>query len=63
MKVIAVDNYGRESVSDVLIRDNLSIEDADALATLLNFKAGDEAPDKYYVVKNDDYELYEFNPR
>ena len=63
MKVVAIDNYGRETISDVLIKDNLSIEEADALAWRLNSKAGDETPEKYYVVKNDDYELYEFDPR
>jgi len=61
MKVIAVDNYGREYYSDKLIQDNLSEEDAQQLANKKNEEA-DSHGDWYYRAVKDDHTLWEFQP-
>lgn len=61
-KVIAVDNYDRETVSDKLIKDNLSEQQAKVLAKDMNDEAddkyGDNAP-YYYMVVDNDHKLYD----
>lgn len=60
-KVIAIDNYDRETVSDKLIRDNLSEEQAKRLAKDLNDEAEDKYGDMqpyYYMVVKDDHILH-----
>lgn len=60
MKVIAIDNFGRDYVSDVLIGENLSELDANLLASDKNQEYGDSdnAP-YYYKVVEDDYKLHD----
>jgi len=55
-KVIEVDNFGRESVSDRLIKDNLTKAEANALCVECNKTA---AYDKYYNVVSQEHVLYD----
>lgn len=62
MKIIVVDNFNRESVSDVLIAEKTPDYYADFITTALNKKySGDNSPDFFKVVE-DDYKLYVFEP-
>ena len=63
MKIIMVDNFDRDSISDVLIADNVNKFYADYIAEALNkkFSPGDYAQSFFKPVDND-YKLYEFMP-
>ena len=60
-KIIGVDNYGRETVSDTLICDNCNFKMARTIANLLNAQMtlGNEV---YFKVVPQSYELHKFNP-
>ena len=61
MKIIAVDNFDRESVSDVLIIPYvINPEIAEQIADLLN-KDG-AGSDKFYKAVDNDHKLYKFEP-
>lgn len=57
-KVILTDNYDRETVSDKLIKDNLTQEEAETLATEMNAGVWEDGPD-YYKAVEDSYELWD----
>lgn len=58
MKVVLVDNFDRDYIADRLLADNLTQEDARALADDFNKKhASYNCPD-FAVVKDDNYKLY-----
>lgn len=61
-KVIAIDNFGREHISDKLTANNLSWKKARKLAKILNDNAsgGDNSP-WYYRAVDDNYKLYKYN--
>lgn len=61
MKVIAVDNYDRDYVSDELVAKNLSEEHARNLAIELNQKFGKHSM-IYYRAVPDDYILHIWKP-
>lgn len=61
MKVICVDNFDRETISDRLIQEGLTQTEARTLADELNAKGGVNAPDFYRVVP-DDHVLYVYDP-
>lgn len=61
MKVICIDNFNREHISDTLFRDNLSEQEAMDIAKEQNRKQG-EFGDKYFRAVGDDYKLYRFEP-
>ncbi len=56
-KVIAKDNYDRDSVSDSLEKDNLSFDEATTLAAKLNDE--NKRSDKYYMVVPQDHKLFD----
>lgn len=60
-KVIALDNYGDESVSDKLIIDNLTEEEAQTKAKELNENNVDVGL-WFYKAVEDSYVLYTFEP-
>jgi len=62
MKVIAVDNFDRENVSDVLIFEGLSPVDAKKMADNLNEKFGGDSAPRFYKAVPDRAPLYEFKP-
>jgi hypothetical protein len=55
MKIIIRDNYGRESVADKLVAENVNKNYADFIADKLNGYFGD---DDYFSVEQDDYVLW-----
>ena len=62
MKIIGVDNFGRESVSDSVVAENISEYYGKAITDfLIEEFSGDGSPD-YFRLVADDYELYEFKP-
>ena len=61
MKVIAVDNFNSESVSDILIAENLTLEQAVYIVNARN-SGGGNYTSWYYRAVEDDYKLYVFQP-
>lgn len=57
MKIVAVDNFARESVADILIKENVSKEEGEKIVAEQNYGMGDNDP-RYYVLKEDDYKLW-----
>lgn len=62
MKVVAVDNYARDTVSDKLIKENVSEEEGKAICKEHNDKLNDTGSERWYILKADNYELYKFDP-
>lgn len=58
MKIVAVDNYDRESVSDELICENVNEYHGKRIVNLLNLDAGEHS-DWFFELKEDDYKLYD----
>lgn len=62
MKIIRVDNFGRETVSDELVCENVNKYYAKAiLAFLIEKYSGDTAPSYFRLVENN-YKLYTWEP-
>lgn len=57
MKIIAIDNFGRDTVPDILIAENVKEEYIDYLITSLNDEYGGEYSTRYFTSINDDYVL------
>lgn len=62
MKIISIDNFGRESVSDVLVAEKVSKYFAPIITDLLNEKLSGNHSPYFYRTVDDNYELYEFKP-
>lgn len=62
MKIIRVDNFNRESVSDSLVAENVSEYYAKIVVKLLNEKLSGCTSPNYYRAVEDDYKLYKFEP-
>jgi len=62
MKIIIVDNFNNESVSDKLVAENVPDIWAKRIVELLNDKYSGGFSSFYAKVVADDYELYEFTP-
>lgn len=60
MKIIAIDNFGRDYVSDKLIAENVSELYAKEIAEYLNKTHGGEQAWYYFEAVPDDHKLYEF---
>ena len=58
MKIVAKDNFDRESVADVLIADNVPSYYAPAIADFLQERHGGEHASRYYQAVGDDYVLW-----
>lgn len=61
MKIIRIDNFGRECISDVLVAENVPEHYADRIVAALNYSINPNNDD-YFVIKPDDYKLYTFEP-
>ena len=61
MKIVRLDNFGRETVSDELVAENVPVEYAERIARALNAQ-GAMLSDEYFTVKPDNYVLYRFEP-
>jgi hypothetical protein len=63
VKIVCVDNFDRETVSDFLVAENIQNEKfARAMCSALNDKfSGPDVP-YFFKVKPDDYRLHTFDP-
>ncbi len=62
MKIIKKDNFDRDSVSDVLIAENVPQYWAELIERVLNETLGGPTRDVWIVATPDDYKLYVYNP-
>jgi hypothetical protein len=62
MKIIQVDNFDREIVSDILIAENVPEHFAELIVTYLNNTLSGPCSLDYYKRVPDDYKLYKFEP-
>lgn len=62
MKIVKVDNLGRETVSDVLVAENVPTSYSETIAEALNLKHGGPLSYNYFKAVDDDYKLYQFQP-
>ena len=62
MQVIAIDNFGRDNVSDRVVSTDLSQAAAEDKAQQMNTLHGGPTSARYYVVKPDDYVPYVWEP-
>ena len=62
MKIIEVDNFNRESISDSLIASNLTEEEAERFVTELNERYSGESAWYFYKSVSNEYKLYVFDP-
>lgn len=60
MKAVLVSNFDLDNVDDILLKENLSLEEATQIADDYNNSHSKDS-DYYAIVKNDDYKLYKFN--
>lgn len=59
MKIIRIDNFGRESVSDKLIASNVIEYYGEIMVNELNLRFSGDYSDDYFRLVEDDYELYD----
>ena len=57
MKIIAKDNYNRDTINDILIAENVANWYADKIVNFLN---NFDKSDRVYTAENDDYKLYKY---
>lgn len=57
MKIIAVDNFGRESIADLLVAENVSEYWGKRIVDALNDKQHDESI-RYFKLVSDDHKLW-----
>lgn len=62
MKIIGVDNFDRDYVSDILVCEKIHESYATAVCEALNEKFGGPYATRFFKVVNDDHELYEGKP-
>lgn len=62
MKIIRIDNFNRDSISDILVAENVSELYALIIVEFLNEKYSGEASSYFYIYRSDDYKLYTFEP-
>lgn len=61
MKIIAVDNFDKETHDDVLICENVSEYYSKLIVDFLNDKHSGEHADEYFMAVKDDHVLYTFD--
>ncbi len=59
MKIIAIDNFNRENVDDMLVAENVNRYYGKLIVDLLNQKFSVNY-DWFYKLVDDDYKLYKF---
>lgn len=61
VKIIATDNYARETVSDVLVASDVAESYAQELVGCLNAKSGPDGS-KFFKIVPLDYKLFVYEP-
>ena len=62
MKIIKVDNYDKETVSDILIAENVNSCYGEDIVKFLNIKYSRNNSSDFFRLVKDDYKLYEWKP-
>ena len=63
MKIIQRDNYNRETVSDVLVAENIQSDRyGEMLVQYLNDRFSGPGSPNFYTLEQDDYKLYVYDP-
>ncbi|MBE7896150.1 hypothetical protein G7L40_20395 [Paenibacillus polymyxa] len=62
MKIVCIDNFDRESVSDKLVCENVSEHYGNAIVDFLNEKFSGDYSSDFYKLTDDKYELYKWEP-
>ena len=62
MKIICRDNYDRTHISDKLIAENVNLLYGNVIIDLLNSKTSGYFLSEFFVLVEDDYKLYVFQP-
>ena len=62
MKIIEIDNFNRENVSDTLIATEVSSYWAPIIVNMLNDKFSGTDSDMFFKAVDDNYKLYVFEP-
>lgn len=62
MKIICVDNFNREYISDRLVGEGLNDLEGQIAVDALNAKFSGKQSSVYYELVPDDYELFIFKP-
>lgn len=62
MKIIVVDNFGRENVSDKLVCTNVSQFHGEIMVKGLNDRLSGNSSVVFYKLVPNDYKLYKFEP-
>lgn len=57
MKIIAIDNFDRDWVSDILVCENVNEYYGKKIVDYLNKEVGGNSQN-FYILKEDDYKLY-----
>lgn len=60
MKIIAVDNFDRETRDDVLVCENVNEYYAERIVNFLNIKYSGEHESRYFKAVKDDFKLYKY---
>lgn len=62
-KVIGVDNFDNEMVSDILVLDDIAtMAEAEQIARVMNEAEGGDFAPRYFRAVPDDHKLYKFEP-
>jgi len=62
MKIVQVDNFGRDYISDELIAENVNKCFGEFLVEALNKQYSNSNSPAYYKLESDDYELHKWEP-
>ena len=62
MKIIQIDNFGKESVSDILIARDVNDTYVKMITMFLNQSFSGIHSDLYFRAVGDDYKLYKYKP-
>lgn len=62
MKIICVDNFNRESVSDTLVAENVNEFYGKKIVDFLNDKFSGDTTGCWFRLVTNKYKLYEFEP-
>jgi hypothetical protein len=62
MKLILIDNFGRDCISEQLVAENVSSYWANRIQAWADSHWNSSENPQYLTVRPDDYELYKFEP-
>lgn len=62
MKIVCVDNFDRETISDVLICENIAFGYGEDIVKFLNDRYSGNSSSDFYKLVSDDYKLFKFEP-